>query len=251
MGNPWEIKQSDERTADSLPTFIIFCEDDVSEPIYFKYFETAKIKVNPIRNQKSMMENVLNALCHCNENNLLEIKEDKTCVCREGNQVWCVFDRDKEETLHKQKRGNITFNESIKTAQSNGIRLAWSNDAFELWILLHFETVNIEEPEYQNRQKYYDRLTEIFRNLPNPNEDLIKVLSYPEYSYKGKLKSENNFRNIVRAEIVKHTKNAIARAKEMEDKFEKLGLSDHEKSPFTLVHNLVEELIITGGKVFD
>ena len=41
MKEPWNIKEDDTRTADSLPIFIIFCEDEVSEPIYFKYFEAA------------------------------------------------------------------------------------------------------------------------------------------------------------------------------------------------------------------
>jgi hypothetical protein len=251
MSNPWEIKQSDERIADSLPTFIIFCEDEVCEPIYFKFFETSKIKVNPIRNQKSMMDNVVNAICHCQENDLLEKTKDKLCVCRDGNQVWCVFDRDFEETEQKQIRGNVLFDESIKTAESNGIRLAWSNDAFELWILLHFEAIDFSDPENKKRQKYYDRLTDIFRNLTNPNADLLKVLRYAGYNYKENLKSENNFRNIVRTEIVKNTKIAIERAKDLESKYAQLSISNHEKSPFTLVHYLVEELIKYGGKEID
>jgi len=248
MSNPWDLKKSDERTADSLPTFIIFCEDEVSEPIYFKFFETSKIKVNPIRNQKSMMDNVVNAICHCKENDLLEETDGKLCVCAESNQVWCVFDRDFEETEEKQLRGNVLFDESIKTAESNGIRLAWSNDAFELWVLLHFEIIDFENPDYKKRQKYYDRLTDIFRNLPNPNADLVKVLHYGRYNYKSSLKSENNFRNIVRAEIVKNTYKAIERAKELELKYIPSGVPNHQKSPFTLVHKLVEELIQYGGK---
>ena len=43
MDEPWNIKKEDTRQADSKPNFIIFCEDEVSEPIYFKYFETEKI----------------------------------------------------------------------------------------------------------------------------------------------------------------------------------------------------------------
>jgi hypothetical protein len=251
MTNPWDLKQSDERTVDSLLNFIIFCEDDVCEPIYFKFFETSKIKINPIKNQKSMMDNVVNAICHCNDNNLFEEDENRLCVCKEGNQVWCVFDRDLEETNEKQKRGNVLFDESIQTAKSHGIRLAYSNDAFELWILLHFEQVDFKNPEYKNRQKYYDQLTDIFRNISNPNDDLKRVLKYNAYSYKESLKSENNFRNIVRSEIVNKTKIAIERAKELELKYSSLKKYEHKKSPFTLVHHLVEELIRFGEKEID
>jgi hypothetical protein len=251
MSNPWEIKQSDKRVANTLTTFIIFCEDEVSEPLYFKFFETSKIKVNPIRNQKSMMDNVVNAICHCKENNLFEEADGKLCVCKEGNQVWCVFDRDLEETQAKQKKGNVLFDESIKTALSKGIKLAWSNDSFELWELLHFESVDFELTENKNRQTYYNKLTEIFRKLQNPNEDLLKVLKYKGYSYKESLKRENNFRNIVRPEIVKNTRIAIERAKELESKYSSQNISEHEKSPYTLVHHLVEELIKYGEKKID
>lgn len=248
MINPWDIKPTDERTADTLPTFIIFCEDEICEPIYFKFFETSKIKVNPIKNQKNMMTNVLNAICHCKENNLFEETEEKLCVCRDGNQVWCVFDRDKEETEAKRLRGNVEFDESIKTACSNGIKLAWSNDAFELWILLHFEEINGSNEEFKDRTKYYERLTEIFKNIPSPNDDLKKVLQFAGYSYKNSLKSENNFRNIVRSEIINKTYQAIARAKELEQYYLESDLSEHKKEPYTRVHHLVEELIRLGEK---
>jgi hypothetical protein len=248
MSNPWEIKQSDKRVANTLMTFIIFCEDEVSEPLYFKFFETSKIKVNPIRNQKSMMVNVVNAICHCQENNLLEETEEKLFVCKEGNQVWCVFDRDLEEIESKQRKGNILFDESIKTALGNGIKLAWSNDSFELWVLLHFESVDFELMENKNRELYYDKLTKIFKNIQNPNEDLLKVLQYKGFSYKESLKRENNFRNIVRPEMIKNTKIAIERSKELESKYSSKNISEHEKSPFTLVHHLVEELIKYGEK---
>lgn len=159
-----------------------------------------------------------------------------------------MFDRDFEETKQKQTRGNVLFDQSIKTAQSNGIKLAWSNDAFELWILLHFEDLDFNDPENKKRQRYYDRLTDVYKALLNPNDDLLKVLNYPNLTYKGSLKSHKNFRNIVRVEIVKNTKVAIKRAKILESKNANLHIQDHEKSPFTLVHNLVEELIKYGGK---
>ncbi len=71
MSEPWNIKQDDLRPSDSLITFIIFCEDKVCEPIYFKYFEKPHFKINPIKNQKSKMDNVLAAIEHCRNNGLM------------------------------------------------------------------------------------------------------------------------------------------------------------------------------------
>jgi hypothetical protein len=244
MTKPWDLKTEDKRVADSLPNFIIICEDEVSEPIYLHYFHTSKIKVNYVKNQKSMMTNVINAIHHCEENGLTTHIDGEHCM-EEGTQVWCVFDRDKEETAEKVRKGDITFNESLETAKRRGIKVAWSNDAFELWVLLHFEDVNLDS---KHRINYYDRLTEIFRALPNPNEDLKKVLVHNSYSYKRNLKSENNFRDIVRSVIVGKTKEAIERAKVLENNYQNKNLQEHEKSPCTLVYHLVEELIRLGGK---
>ena len=74
---------------------------------------------------------------------MIEYIDGKACLTEEKTRIWCVYDRDKEETPAKLSKGNISFDESIKTANSNGIKVAWSNDAFELWILLHFEEIDV------------------------------------------------------------------------------------------------------------
>lgn len=50
------------------------------------------------------------------------------------DQVWCVFDCDSFPTAN--------FNEAIRLAGQEGIKVAYSNEAFELWYLLHFDYVN-------------------------------------------------------------------------------------------------------------
>tara|TARA_R100001369_G_scaffold86204_1_gene120497 strand:+ start:937 stop:1677 length:741 start_codon:yes stop_codon:yes gene_type:complete len=244
MNNPWDLKTNDNREADTVINFIIFCEDSVSEPIYFKYFETSKIKVNCIKDLGNMMKNVINAIHHCEETGLITHKDGEHCLI-DGTKVWCVFDRDKEETAKKIAKGNISFNASIKTAEERGINVAWSNDCFELWVLLHFEDVELTDID---RPKYYERLTEIFKNLPNPNDELKKVLEHPEhFNYKKSFKRENNFRYIVRPEILPKTSLAIDRAKQLESNYND-GMQHHEKAPLTLVYKLVEELLEHGEK---
>ncbi len=250
MTEPWNLKLDDTREADSLPTFIIFCEDEVSEPIYFKYFETQRIKVNTIEGQKSKIDNVFKAISHCISEELMENKEDGLSVkMNDDVQVWCVFDRDLEETPEKIQIGNISFNEAIATAHSRGIKVAWSNDAFELWILLHFEDVDLSQNESKSRKFYYERLTQIFKEINNPTERLSSVLKYSDFNYKMSLKQRNNFRYIVRELILSQTNIATERAKKLEYyHYNNSNTLYHEKSPCTLVHNLIEELIRMGGK---
>lgn len=245
MSEPWNIKPELTRQVDFITTFIIFCEDEVSEPIYFKYFETPLIKVNPIKRQKSKMSNVINAICYCEQNGLMEAEKPLNCS---DTQVWCVYDRDIEENESAIKEGNVSFNEALKTANSRGIKVAWSNDSFELWVLLHFECIDVRDSRYKNRVTYYEKLTEIFKSLPNPNTDLVAALKHPSFNYKQDFKHENNFRNIVRKELVERTQEAIKRAKEIEYFHSYHSKSNHEKSPCTFVHYLVEELIRKGGK---
>lgn len=243
---PWDLKKDQVRTPDILPTFIIFCEDEVSEPVYFKYFETPSIKVNPIKSQKSKMDNVLKAIHHCNKNKLISPDGDQAYTLEESVQVWCVFDRDKN--TENEEEENTNFDTSISTASTHGINVAWSNDSFELWVLLHFEDIRSDVPSSKNRDFYYDRLTEVFKSLPDKSEDLQKILSYESFSYKGKLKTSKHFRNIVRKELIKKTKLAIKRAQKLESKFSTEPFS--QRSPCTLVHHLVEELILVGEKKY-
>ncbi|MEQ9375457.1 MAG: RloB family protein [Imperialibacter sp.] len=248
MNEPWDIKPSDSRTPDSLPTFIIFCEDKVSEPEYLKFFETEKIKINLVKEQKSMMTHVLKAVHHCKENGLTDSINGVLMVSGNETQVWCVFDRDKGKDAPLIDKENIDFDESISLAESKGIRVAWSNDSFELWVLLHFDDVDDNDSDGCFRETYYDKLTEVFRNIPSPNEDLKKVLAHASYNYKKDFKSINNFRNIVRPELIPRTKEAIRRAKILENKFRIDRLHNHQKCPCTMMHYLIEELIKLGGK---
>ncbi|HEY0897288.1 MAG TPA: hypothetical protein VGE15_12100 [Sphingobacteriaceae bacterium] len=65
MGEPWDIRTNDERTSDTEANFIIFFEDDVCEPLYFKRFEKAgKVKINDIPNQLQGNRQLQNAITH-------------------------------------------------------------------------------------------------------------------------------------------------------------------------------------------
>lgn len=52
---------------------------------------------------------------------------------KEYDQYWVVFDKD--ETTHEN------FNTAVQRAGQNGIRVAWSNQAFECWIIMHFRNL--------------------------------------------------------------------------------------------------------------
>ena len=96
--------------------FLIVCEGKKTERYYFRRFRTPTVVVavqglgcDPIQLVRQTLE--------------LREKDDY-------DQVWCVFDRDTWPTDN--------FNEAISLANQRKVRVAYSNEAFELWYLLHF-----------------------------------------------------------------------------------------------------------------
>lgn len=130
-----------------------------------------------------------------------------------GN-VWVVFDKDDFT--------NEQFNNAILEAEKNNYKVAWSNEAIELWFLLHFEYLQSSIHRYQ----YIDKLNQHFN--------------------KNRLgKYEKNLDNIF--EILKEKgslKDAISNAQKLRDLHEKTGNKNpSERNPCTTVDMLVEELL--------
>lgn len=106
---------------ETLKRFLIVCEGAKTEPNYFKGFRIPppRIRIEGIGfNTVSLVEEAIRL-------------RDELGFTEEDDQVWCVFDRD---STRKQQ-----FNDAIYLAQSNGMHVAYSNQAFELWYLLHFD----------------------------------------------------------------------------------------------------------------
>lgn len=245
MSNAWELKVDDKRSSDSLFTFIIFCEDEISEYYYFKWFETSLIKVNVIRKQKSMLTNLRKAITFCTESGILINDGANYKLRKEGIELWCVYDRDIESNPAEIAEKDSEFNLSISLAQQNDINVAWSNDAFELWILLHLMDIDANIDDAKKRIYYYGVLTDYFKAKENPNPDLTKAIAHASFSYKKDLKSKNNFINIVRSEILPNTQKAIERSIALYE-LHKTKVNHFEKKPCTTVHNLVIRLLDKG-----
>lgn len=234
---PWDIRSSDTRVEDSLPTFIIFCEDEVSEVNYFSSFQTDKIKVNPIPKQKQGFDNVVRAISHCKKYGRLEDKKRL--------YVWCVYDRDIQSKSINGDLEDTEFDESIKMAHSKGINVAWSNDCFEVWILLHFDAPDEDFIiRHNHRDKCYDRLTEIFSEHENDDEKFIRIKNSGHFSYKEHLKKKQLFLSVVKPVITPLTHIAIERAKTLD--LMHASAEPHKRIPCTRVHELVELLLSEG-----
>ena len=126
-----------------------------------------------------------------------------------------------------------------------------SNDAFELWVLLHFEDVDSSISEAKDRLYYYERLSEIFGSMETNDDTLARIKDFSgSIDYKVQLKTKSNFKKVVLPSLLRHTQTAISRAKKLELEHECDPQKEYyDIAPCTKVHLLVEELLRLGGKI--
>lgn len=139
------------------------------------------------------------------------------------DHVWVVFDKD-EFT-------DENFNEAINMARKSGIKVAYSNQAFEYWLLLHFEALNGER---MDRRHYGVKINNLLSKYN---------LEYPFDS--SKLISNNFFDVLISSEPVTGRKRvdlAIERAGKIYDRLDHHSPAKEESS--TTVHLLVQELLV-------
>ncbi|MEH2463337.1 RloB family protein [Nostoc sp.] len=129
--------------------FLIVCEGSKTEPNYFRSFRVPK-NVAEIDVQ-GVGENPSKLVQSAKELN----KQG------EYDQVWCVFDRN-SWTIED-------FNNAIKNAEAHGFKVAYSNEAFELWYVLHFEFLHTGIP----RSDYLRKLTSLFGRTYQKNSETI------------------------------------------------------------------------------
>lgn len=140
--------------------FLIVCEGEKTEPSYFDGFRIIS-RISSIHlkiigtgyNTTALVEEAIRLKKEARKNG--ELYE----------QVWCVLDRDSFIA------GN--FNGALALANRNGIDVAYSNEAFELWYLLHFCYLQ----SALTRQDYIERLSGYLGfNYKKNNEKMYEIL---------------------------------------------------------------------------
>lgn len=125
-----EIKQS----------FLIVCEGEKTEPDYFRAFRMTAATVKAVGQAMNTMTLVSKAI---------SIREADRQKKRIYDQCWVVFDKDDFPAKD--------FNQAILFAEKNGFRVAYSNQAFEYWFLLHYNLYT----GALHRNRYAELLTKL------------------------------------------------------------------------------------------
>lgn len=99
------------------PTILIVCEGENTEPSYFNQFRLSSATIKPVGEGYNTISLVNRAIQIASQDSF--------------EQVWCVFDKD--------DFSDSDFNNAIIIAEANNFGVAYSNQAFEYWIIMHFD----------------------------------------------------------------------------------------------------------------
>ena len=199
------------------PIILIYCEGVNTEPSYFNKYKLSSMDV------KSFGEG----------RNTLSLVERAKTISDKGNydQVWCVFDADPKPDNPKQLEN---FNSAVFQAKKFGFGTAYSNQAFEYWLILHFED---HQGGAMDRKDYGDKINSYVNKLGVHydyngdkliNQDLFDLLNTV-------VKTNRDGNKFTRTDL------AISRAEINQERLNNINPGKEESS--TTVHDLVKILI--------
>lgn len=198
---------------DIVCRILIVCEGLRTEPDYFEAF-----------NKNRWGTVVINLECEGGGietlrvvEKALELKEEAEKNHRAYDRVWAVFDKDSFP--------DVDFNAAIVKARCHGIGCAWSNEAFELWYLLHFH--NRISPM---------RRTEYEKAISDAVNGSSSYKAKKRYAYRKN--DRNNFKTMNQCGC---QANAIKWADELVKNCDDQCYAKH--NPCTTVYELVRQLI--------
>lgn len=193
------------------PRILIMCEGEKTEPNYFNGFKLSNVSVELESTKGGDALHVVQ-------------RAIKFADKEPYDEVWCVFDRD----LHLEYPQPERFNEAVYKVENfrklkeykksknlkkiKKFNYAYSNDAFELWYILHFDYMH----SAKSRDEYCDMLS------------LRMGKKYKKKSYD------------MYEDLIDKQSDAIKHAEKLLDEY---PIRNPEKdNPSTTVHMLVQEL---------
>ena len=214
----------------TVPDIIIACEDSVSSPTYFRLI-VANLIEQKIITQDSF---VIAKHEHTNPTGVLvdlkKYEDENGKTYKDFDHKWIVIDRDMER-VNSGGHSKEDFNNALKNAKSKksnfNIEVAYANDSFELWYLLHFE--------YRNSAISRDEIL----------KQVIKRLKAKEPHKFAQLNQQNikqaNYTKMIFDTLMPLQDVAIQNAKKLLESYGSIHKPESD-NPSTRVHLLVEIL---------
>lgn len=192
-----DLRGRSENSRNVQKRVLIVCEGARTEPKYFESFKVFKYcsVVGSGSNTVSVIKHAIRLMAG-----------------EKFQEVWCVFDRD------SFPKKNVKA--ALELAKNNKIKVALSNESFELWYVLHFEYLDTKI----TRHAYCQRLGSLLGKQYEKNDASM-------------------FEQLKGRQIV-----AIKNAKRLEKTMLIPGVCVVDSYPYTTVYKLVERLNALANK---
>ncbi|MFM7476675.1 MAG: RloB family protein [Microcystis aeruginosa] len=197
------------KTRKTRKRFLIVCEGEKTEVNYFKAFDVPKKIEVTVRGEGKNSLSLVNKAIQIIDN----LKQDDSF-----DQIWCVFDKD---NCSKEQ-----FNQAERLAKQKNIKIAYSNEAFEIWFILHFQYLDIAT----SRSEYLKILTTQMKKYGLLND---------------KEKYEKN-REDMYEKLKPYQTTAITNAAKLIQDRDEAKKHPFDANPSTTVQELVQELNINS-----
>ena len=194
--------------------YLIVCEGEKTEPNYFSSLKESLPKGVLELTQIDIDGTGKNTLSIIVEAKKLRKRYEEKYL-RKIDKVWAVFDKDSFPSKN--------FNNAINKGEHSrpNINCAWTNEAFELWYLLHFSYYNTGLSRHQ-----YQKLIE---------KEIYKASGKKGYKYTKNSEEMYSLLNSYGNQDF-----AISNAEKLEKLYNDRRFSNH--NPCTKVHILIKEL---------
>jgi hypothetical protein len=197
------------KTRETRKRFLIVCEGEKTEVNYFKAFTVPKKIEVTVRGEGKNSLSLVNKAIQIIDN----LKKDDSF-----DQIWCVFDKD---NCSKEQ-----FNQAEGLAKQKNIKIAYSNEAFEIWFILHFQYLDIAT----SRSEYLTILTNQMK----------------KYGLLNKKEKYKKNREDMYEKLKPYQTTAITNAAKLIQDRDEAKKHPFDANPSTTVHELVQELNINS-----
>ena len=130
---PWNLRTEHKRQKGKIPyrKRYLICTEGKTEALYFNHYKSS---TGPIIVPLDKSDHKVNLVKKT-------IKEKNIRIANQEfdeaiDEAWVVLDRDADPINQLDKN---YFNQTLEIAKEHKISVAYSNDAFELWVLLHYQ----------------------------------------------------------------------------------------------------------------
>ena len=203
-----QLRRKSHKLKEYKDSILIICEGDKTEPNYFKSFPATNIKIRILGTGKNTISLVEEAI---------EKWKEFAYEDRYFEKLWCVFDKDDFFSAnYNQAFENISSEEyklnkkfKKRVGREINISIAYSNQAFELWYLIHYDYIDSSIDRSEYKRMLTQRMGEKYEKNDPAMYDFLEIVSKETNDKQGQdfaISNAKKLRKSITTEI-KHNHN--------------------------------------------